>query len=43
MATNVVWEIHGIKDVGFDWSIGTTTFTPLVEEFVESSYELILS
>ncbi len=42
MVTNVVWEIHGIKGVGFDGSTRATTFKPLVEELVESSYEQML-
>jgi hypothetical protein len=41
-ATNDAWEIHDIKDVGFDGSSWATTFKPLVEELVESSYELML-
>ncbi len=42
VAFSVVWEIHDIKDVGFDGSTQATTFKPLVEELVESSYELML-
>lgn len=42
MTLNVVWEIHDIKDMGSNGSTWTTTFEPLVKEYIKLSWELVL-
>ncbi len=42
MAPNVSWEIHDIKEMKSNGSTQATTPRPLVEEYVESSWESML-
>jgi len=42
MAPNVAWETHDIKDMKSNGSTQATTPRPLVEEYVKSSWQLML-